>query len=870
MIRLRTPTGCETMTETRTTTPAPLDVPVAPHDRRVRVFVSSTLNELVAERQAARAAITRLRLTPVMFELGARSHAPRELYRSYLAQSDVFVGIYGESYGWVAAGSEISGLEDEYLLAGDRPKLLYIKTPAPHREPRLTALIERIWTESGVSTTPYRDAEHLGELLADDLAVLLTERFDATNPPGQGGLEAGPLPRPTTAIVGREHEVRTVLGLLGDPGVRLVTVLGPGGIGKTRLALEVADRVTAPIRAFVDLAPLADPGLVPGAIADALGIRAEGSRPLLDVLVDRIGDRRLLLVLDNFEHVIEAAPDVGRLLAACPQLQVLVTSRTVLHLRGEHEVALAPLPTDAAVEVFVQRAQQVRDDFTLDAGSRRAVTQIVERLEGIPLAVELAAARVRVLPPEALAQRLDRRLDLTAQEVDRPSRQQTLRTTIGWSYALLDHDERVLLRRLSVFVRGWSLEAAEAVGRVGEGDDSGADVLDTLSALVAHSLVTPDNRSRGEPRFRMFETVREFAAERLEQSGQREATMRRLADYLCEFTARAGAGLGQGQGRMWVRRIDEDVDTLRAAIAWAVECDDAGLSVRLTAPLTRYWWSRGLLGQMLTLADRVAALPSASTLPPQEAALLLWTRGTIRVALGRAAEAVPLLEELVPAARATGQDRLVAQALFSLAQTKPAPEGDQPQELRDLLEESVRLFRAAGDDWGVALALIPLGDLALLAGDLPGARGMHEEVLRNATAIGDDQMTAQAHNQLALDALLASDLATARTELGRAAAVHRTLHDREGTAYTLEGFAALALTTQQPELAARLLGAADQARRLVGVVVWPFVRPLRERLETFVRASTPEYDAAFAEGAALDPEQALELAVRSTGASAQG
>src|SRR3954454_15610784 len=193
------PTGYEAMTETRTTSQASLDAIVAPHDRRVRIFVSSTLNELAAERDAARAAITRLRLTPVMFELGARPHPPRELYRSYLAQSDVFVGIYGESYGWVAPGSDVSGLEDEYLLAGDWPKLLYIKTPAPNREPRLTALIERIWSESGVSTTPYRDAQHLRKLLADDLAVLLTERFDAMNAPGQEGLESGPLPRPATA-----------------------------------------------------------------------------------------------------------------------------------------------------------------------------------------------------------------------------------------------------------------------------------------------------------------------------------------------------------------------------------------------------------------------------------------------------------------------------------------------------------------------------------------------------------------------------------------------------------------------------------------------------------------------------------------------
>jgi predicted ATPase len=857
------------MTDTRTTTQAAPDVLVAPYDRRVRVFVSSTLNELGAEREAARAAITRLRLTPVMFELGARPHPPRELYRSYLAQSDVFVGIYGESYGWVAPGAGISGLEDEYLLAGDRPKLLYIKTPAPDRDPRLTALIERLWTRSGVSTTPYRNAEQLGELLADDLAVLLTERFDAVGVPGPEGLEPHPLPRPTSPIMGREHDIGFVLGLLGDPGVRLVTLLGPGGIGKTRLALEVAGRLTTPVRAFVDLAPLADAALVPAAIAEALGVRAEGSRPLLDVLADRIGNCPLLLVLDNFEHVVEAAPDVGRLLAACPQLQALVTSRTVLRLRGEHEVALAPLPTDAAVEVFVHRARQVKDDFTLDADSEPAVTQIVERLEGIPLAVELAAARVRVLSPEALARRLDRRLDLKSQEVDRPSRQQTLRATIGWSYALLDRDERMLLRRLSVFVRGWSLEAVEAVGR-DDGDGSGADVLDTLSALVAHSLVTPDGRSRGEPRFRMFETVREFAAERLAQSGQLEATMRRLADYLCGFTVRAGEGLGHGQGRVWVRRIDEDVDTIRAVAAWALDHDDAGLAVRLTAPLTRYWWSRGLLGQMLDLADRVATLPSASALPAEEAALLLWTRGTIRVALGRTAEAVPLLDELVPAARETGQDRLVAQALFSIALTRPAPEGDQPAELRELLEESLGLFRAAGDDWGVALVLIPLGDLALLAGDVAAARAMHEEVLTHATAIGDDHMTAQAHDQLALDALFASDLATARAELGRAAALHRGLHDREGTAYSLEGFAALALSTQEPELAARLMGAADHARRLVGVAVWPFVRPMRARLEQVVRASTPDYDAAFAEGSMLEPEQALDLAARSTGVSGEG
>ncbi|MGZ4648983.1 MAG: DUF4062 domain-containing protein [Kineosporiaceae bacterium] len=839
---------------------------IAPHDRRVRVFVSSTLTELAAEREAVRAAITRLRLTPVMFELGARPHPPRELYRSYLAQSDVFVGIYGESYGWVAPGSEVSGLEDEYLLSGDKPKLLYIKTPAPERDQRLTDLIERIWTTSGVSTTPYLDADQLGRLVADDLAVLLTERFDAASEPAQRGLVPAPLPVPPTPIVGRDREIDAVLQLLRDPAARLVTLLGPGGIGKTRLALEVARRLAAPVTAFVDLAPLPEPGLVPGAIADALGVRAEGSRAVTEVLVDRIGSREVLLVLDNFEHVVGASSVVVRLLGACPRLQMLVTTRSVLQVRGEHEVALAPLAAEPAVEMFAQRARQVRDDFTLDEGNRAAVAQIVDRLEGIPLAIELAAARVRILTPEALARRLDRRLDLRSQEVDRPSRQQTLRGTIGWSYALLGRQERALLRRLSVFVRGWPLEAAEAVGTV----DGDLDVLDALSALVGHSLVSPDSRSRGEPRFRMFETVREFALERLDESGERQATMRRLADYLCELTSMVGQALSGPEGAGWSRRIDADIDTLRAVVGWAVDQDDAALAVRLTAPLTRYWWSRGRLEQMLEVAERTAALPSAAHLPDAEAALLLWARGTIRVAIGRSAEAVPMLERLVAMTRGSGEERLLAQALFSLAIALPIPRTGPGADARAMLEEASRLFREVGDDWGVGLVLIPLGDLCLLAGDVATARAMHREVLARAEAIDDQQLRAQAHDQLALDALLATDPQTARRELETAADLHRGLGDYEGMAYSLEGFAGLALAGSRPELAARLLGAASRARELVGLAVWPFLRPLRDQLDGLARAALPaaEFDAAFAAGRELDPVAALELAVRETPSAA--
>ncbi len=744
------------------------------------------------------------------------------------------------------------------------PRLLYVKTPAPGRDPRLQELIERIWADSGASTTPFRDADDLGRLLADDLAVLLTERFDAAAAHmsvAGDRLDPVPLPVPPTPMLGRERELGDVLALLARPGVRLVTLLGPGGIGKTRLALEVAARAGAEVTAFADLSPLSGPELVPTAAAAALGVRAEGSRPVLDLLADRIGTCPVLLVLDNFEHVVEAAGDLARLLAACPRLQLLVTSRTVLHLLGEHEMPLPPLSVPAAEQVFVERATQVRPDVEFDEPALRAVRQIVERLDGIPLAIELAAARVRLLPPEALVKRLDRRLDLSSQDVDRPARQQTLRTTIGWSYALLGRAERALVRRLSVLAGAFSLEAAEAVGA---GEPVG-DVLETLSTLVGHSLVAPDGRGRGEPRFRMLETVREFAAERLDASGDRPAVMAALTGYLADLAARAEVGIRGGASRRWLGRLDAELETLSSGVEWALASDDAALAVRLTAPLARYWWTRGLLGQMLDVAERTAALPSAVALAPREGALLTWTRGTIRVALGRAGEAVPLLEEVVAAARAQDEPTVLAPALFSLALVTPIGREGSGQ-VRALLEESLALFRAADDDWGVCLALIPLGDLWLLDGDVQAAVPLHEEVLRRAQAVDDDHMRAQAHDQLSLDAMLAGDLAAATRHLRAAAALHRALRDHEGIAYCLEGFAALALAGGRPEPAVRLIGTAEEARRLVGVAVWPFMRPLHARLETFARTALPDgFEAAWAAGRAVEPLTALDEALASLG-----
>ncbi|HET6937735.1 MAG TPA: DUF4062 domain-containing protein, partial [Nocardioides sp.] len=424
-------------------------------DQRLRVFVSATMQELAEERRAVRAAVTGLRLVPVMFELGARAHPPREVYRAYLAQSQVFVGIYWQRYGWVAPGEEVSGLEDEYLLSTGMPRLLYVKSPAPDREPGLAAMLDRIRNDGDVSYQHFTDAAELQRMVENDLAVLLSERFMVTRPRGdvttRETTAAGALPVPLTPLVGREEEIASVEALVRSDGVRLVTLTGPGGSGKSRLAMEVAGRLGSGFAdgvRFIELASVASADQVPGAIAAGLGLNTSGDRLRSDLL--SYVHRGPLLVLDNFEQVIAAAPLLAQLLATAPELKILVTSRTALRLSGEHEFPVPSLsvpPTGADVEtarryasvrLFTERAQGVAPEFRLSTDNVRAVAEICRRLDGLPLAIELAAARVRLLPPRVLLARLgDRMSVLTGGPRDLPERQRTLRNTLDWSFSLL-------------------------------------------------------------------------------------------------------------------------------------------------------------------------------------------------------------------------------------------------------------------------------------------------------------------------------------------------------------------------------------------------------------------------------------------------
>lgn len=877
--------NAETVTAETTDTPAQPMSPasaianansfIGTPDQRVRVFVSSTLQELAPERRAARTAIEGLHLTPVMFELGARPHAPRELYRAYLAQSEVFVGIYWQQYGWVAPGEEASGLNDEYLLCGDKPKLIYVKQITTERDPRLTTMLAQLKIDDGASYKPFDSAEDLADLLANDLAVLLTERFIRSAQPPPQTLREPALPVPPTPLIDRHGETATLGNLVNDPAVHLVTLIGPGGIGKTRLAIDVARTWAASYPQgqrsawFVDLTAVRNASLWVEALSDALGIHPEGVSPVLDPITDLLQGRRALIVLDNFEHVLGAAVELAHFLTACPDLTVLVTSRSALHLRGEHEVTLEPLelpPADAidvdtvghspAVQLLLARAAAVRPGFALTSANAAAIAELSRRLDGIPLALELAAAQLRILTPSALltrlGARLDRALDLAAGPVDLPTRQQTLRATIEWSYDLLSDASRVLLARLSVFTGAWTLTAADAVGTV-NGD---LDAVETLALLVSQSLLRIDDADPNEPRFRMLDMVRAYAAQRLADRDEVDDTVARLAHYLIEVVQEVRNDLQGSAHRAAAERLDRERDEIRSAIDWAIAVDDAETVGWLLTPLLTYWRSRGLLPMTHALAETAAALPSAAHLCPYASALLLGAQGMAMVVVGQTTEAEPLLEATLTISNKLGNARLQAYALLGLgwALAHRSPTGAIQR-----LDRAAKAFSATADSWGLAMALSNRGLLALSAGEPAAAQTFHEQALAAAETVGNDYLRAQILDMLGLDAATIGDLTTARNRYCAAAELHTHLLDYEGSAYCLSGFAAIALDHDRPEVAARLIAAAGYARGTVGAAVWPGMQSIEETQHSAVaNALSPTCLAkALAEGTRMRVSDAL-------------
>ncbi len=808
-------------------------------DQRLRVFVSSTLKELEPERRAARAAIERLRLAPVMFELGARPHPPRELYRAYLEQSDVFVGLYWQQYGWVAPGEEVSGLEDEWRLAArDMPRLVYVKQPA-EREPRLAELLTRIRDAGSTSYTPFTDAAELAGLVEADLATLLAERFDASRHPSPGrdatetatetAAEPAPttrLPAPYTDAVGREREVATLLEWLGDDAHRLVTLVGPGGIGKSRLAIEVARSVGAPFDrvTFVPLAQVRDPADVLPTVARALGLRDTDERPLSEQLGVARAGRHDLVVLDNFEQVLDAAPDVAALLTDLPDASFLVTSRARLRIRGEQVFDVDPLglPPDPmlddvdaireapAVQLFLDRAQAADARFEVTAENAGDVARICRALEGVPLAIELASARIRALTPAAMLARLDRMLPLLVTSArDVPERQRTIRATVEWSVELLGPEAEALFARLGVFAGDFSLDAVESVT---DGEPWASDLLGTLLELVDGSLLRQHDEA-GTSLFTMLVPVREVAAARFELDPDAAAVRRAHADHYVRLAAAIEPRLRGATQAAALERLEAEQDDLRAGYRHLIAIGDVEPVADAVWRLLFYWWIRNMLPE--AKAWMTAILESDVPLSGRTRAIAMTFSSWVSLWQADGELRAEPMEESVALFREDGDELSegLSLAILSLVYLSILPPDLERAEAR--VRSALELEAIRRDGPYDALFRASLGRIRLMRGDAADAARILEAAWDDAARIGDPFIESIAVNQFGWAHLVLGD---PRPEaFARSLELAYGLNSEDGGAYGLEGLAAASAALGDFDRAGVMLGIADAMRARTGL-----------------------------------------------------
>jgi predicted ATPase/serine/threonine protein kinase len=684
------------------------------------------------------------------------------------------------------------------------------------------------------------------------------------------------------SMVGREQEIEKICGELRREGTRLLTLTGVGGTGKTTLAHAAAGHLLRDFSDgvfFVELGAIKQADLVASTIAQPLGAKEADGKPSVEALKDYLRERSMLLVLDSLEHLPTAPSILAELLAAAPRLKMLVTSRALLRLSLEREYMVQPLGVpetlaqaspdelarSEAVRLFVERARGVKENFALTEENARSVAEICVRVDGLPLAIELAAARMKILSPQAILSRLDHRLKLlTGGARDLPTRQQTISGAVEWSYELLTEGEKQLFRRLAVFAGGFTLEAAEGVVGGCTSVAEPIDVLEGITSLADKSLLAAKPQSRGDIRFRMLEVVREYALDRLETSGEAEEMRRHHGAYFLAFAEEAEPHLQGAQPAEWLNRLEEDHDNIRSAMRWWFTYD-AGAAARLGAAIRYFWDFQGHLAEGLAVSKAILSL--RDLVPAAIRWKLLSMAGNLAKFQGDHETARKMYEEGLSDGRATHDLRQISLSCRGLGGL--AYEQGDLASARQFVDEALAAARESNDRFGIARSLNMLGDLARSLGDDAAARSWYEEALAICRQLGNKYATANIFINLAAAEYGEGDYDAAHAHFTEGLTMmaresgDQIVGDKIAISYSLDGFAALAVLRGETELAAKLAGAAERLRESINYNVEPAERHFREAYLTSLRAALSEEDfsRAYGQGRKLKLDEGVALAL---------